>query len=58
MTTEQPLDSRIPIPEHLYNELIEYFDDISDADGDSEGFHPNKEMQLLNELEQCKNNNP
>ncbi len=27
-------------------QACEYFDDRADADGDSEGFHPNKEMQL------------
>jgi hypothetical protein len=38
------------IPNDLYEELIEYFDNKSDADGDSQGRTPNKEMQLLGRL--------
>jgi len=34
----------------LINDLIEYFDKRADADGDSEGFHPNEEMQLVSRL--------
>lgn len=31
----------------------EYFDNRADADGDSEGFHPNKEMNLLTEVREA-----
>lgn len=34
----------------LLIELKEYMDDRADADGDSEGFHPNKEMTLSIEI--------
>lgn len=33
--------------EQLLIDLEEYFDQKADADGDSEGIYPNKEMQLL-----------
>ena len=31
----------------------DYFDNRADADGDSEGFHPNKEMNLLTEVREA-----
>lgn len=34
----------------LLNDLIEYFENKADADGDSEGIYPNKEMQLLTRI--------
>ncbi len=40
------------ISEDLYNDLIEYFDNRADADGDSQGFYPNEEMKLLSQLKQ------
>lgn len=30
----------------LFDDLIEFLDDQADADGDSEGFYPNKAMRL------------
>lgn len=45
----------ISIPESLYNQLLDYFDGKSDADGDSQGMYPNEEMKLLTELETCAN---
>jgi hypothetical protein len=47
------MENNILIPESLYDRLVEYFDDKSDADGDSQGIYPNKEMTLLTELENC-----
>jgi hypothetical protein len=47
------MEQMISIPESLYLRLVDYFDDRSDADGNSEGFTPNEEMKLLSELEKC-----
>ncbi len=41
---------QIKISEELYDELVEYFDNRSDADYDAERYIPNKEMFLLNWL--------
>jgi hypothetical protein len=48
------MENNILIPESLYNQLLDYFDNKSDADGSSEGFTANEEMKLLTELENCK----
>jgi hypothetical protein len=37
----------------LLSDLDEYMGNRADADGDSEGFHPNKEMQLQGAIAQA-----
>jgi hypothetical protein len=39
----------------LFDDLIEFLDDQADADGDSEGFHPNKAMQLSQAVTRAAN---
>ena len=34
----------------LFDDLIEFLDDQADADGDSEGFYPNKAMRLSSKI--------
>lgn len=43
----------VPISRDLYESLVEYFDNIADADTDSDGVHPNEEMRLLTHLREA-----
>jgi|GEM_PF-6482693 hypothetical protein len=52
MTTTEKM---IAIPESLYAELVEYFNDRADADYDSGRMRGNEEMHILTELiDDCK----
>jgi hypothetical protein len=44
----RPLDKVIADADlvQLFDDLTEFLDDQADADGDSEGFYPNKAMRL------------
>ena len=52
--TQNNCEKIISIPEYLFDELIDYFDNKADADGSSEGYIANKEMKLLSQLQSCK----
>ena len=45
------IEPYILIPLSLYDDIVDYFDNIADASGDSQGYTTNREMKISSRLQ-------